>query len=176
MAPVGVPGELHIGGSLLARGYHNRAALTTEKFIIDPFANKEGARLYRTGDLARYLPDGTIEFLGRLDHQVKIRGFRIELGEIEAALAKHPAVREVVVLALGEDSEKRLAAYVVADSDDRLASSLRAHLVARMPEYMVPAAFVRLDEFPLTPNGKLDRRALPTPDDEGYAREAYEAP
>ena len=176
LAPVGVPGELHIGGSLLARGYHNRAALTTEKFIIDPFANKEGARLYRTGDLARYLPDGTIEFLGRLDHQVKIRGFRIELGEIEAALAKHPAVREVVVLALGEDSEKRLAAYVVADSDDRLASSLRAHLVARMPEYMVPAAFVRLDRFPLTPNGKLDRRALPTPDDEGYAREAYEAP
>ncbi|HEY1856005.1 amino acid adenylation domain-containing protein [Acidocella sp.] len=176
LAPLGVTGELHIGGGLLARGYHNRPELTAEKFIANPFSKEAGARLYRTGDRARYLPDGAIEFLGRLDHQVKIRGHRIELGEIEAALAQHPAVREAVVLALAEESRKRLVAYVVADSDDQLASTLRAHLAARVPDYMVPAAFVRLDAFPLTPNGKLDRRALPAPDDEAHARETYEAP
>ncbi|WP_340622342.1 AMP-binding enzyme [Xenorhabdus siamensis] len=132
--------------------------------------------MYRTGDLARYLPDGNLEFLGRNDQQVKIRGFRIEPGEIETRLAEYPAVREAVVLALGDGAEKRLVAYVVAQEEKELANSLRTHLSATLPDYMVPAAFVRLDAFPLTPNGKLDRRALPAPDEDAFARQVYAAP
>ncbi|WP_289997944.1 AMP-binding enzyme, partial [Photorhabdus laumondii] len=129
-----------------------------------------------TGDLARYLPDGNLEFLGRNDQQVKIRGFRIEPGEIEARLIEHLAVSEALVLTLGDGQDKRLVAYVVAEADDRLVNNLYAHLRAILPDYMVPAAFVRLDTFPLTPNGKLDRRALPAPGEEAFARQAYAAP
>ena len=174
--PLGAVGEIYIGGPGVALGYLNRPDLTAERFPIDRFSGDPDARLYRTGDLARYLPDGNLMFVGRTDNQVKIRGFRIELGEIEGRLAEHPAVREAVVLALAKDGDKRLVAYVMADHDDQLASHLRAHLAARLPDYMVPATFVRLDAFPLNPNGKLDRRALPPPDDEAYARATYEAP
>ncbi|MDN7805545.1 non-ribosomal peptide synthetase [Burkholderia gladioli] len=174
--PLGTVGELHIGGDGLARGYLNRPELTAERFLDDPFDPRPGARMYRSGDLARYLPDGNIVFLGRNDHQVKIRGFRIELGEIEARLAAHPAVREAVVLALGEGTDKRLVAYVVAEHDEQLIGAIRDHLAAQLPDYMVPTAFVRLDALPLTPNGKLDRRALPAPDQSALFRQAYEAP
>ncbi|MCH7275301.1 amino acid adenylation domain-containing protein, partial [Burkholderia gladioli] len=142
--PLGAVGELHIGGDGLARGYLNRPELTAERFLDDPFDPRPGARMYRSGDLARYLPDGNIVFLGRNDHQVKIRGFRIELGEIEARLAAHPAVREAVVLALGEGADKRLVAYVVAEHDEQLIGAIRDHLAAQLPDYMVPTAFVRL--------------------------------
>ena len=160
--PIGVAGQMHIGGVSLARGYLNRPELTAEKFIPDPFSAEPGARMYKTGDLARYLPDGNIEFLGRGDHQVKIRGFRIELGEIEAALGQHPAVRKAVVLAR-EDApgEKRLVAYVVAEST---ADELRRFLKDKLPDHMVPAVFVLLDTLPLLSNGKIDQRALPAPD------------
>ncbi|MDB6372144.1 non-ribosomal peptide synthetase, partial [Photorhabdus bodei] len=174
--PLGGVGEIYVGGDGVACGYLNRPELTAEHFLTDPFSDNPDARLYRTGDLARYLPDGNLEFLGRNDQQVKIRGFRVELGEIEARLAEHPAVREAVVLVRGEGQDKRLVAYVVAEAYDGLANSLRAHLQAILPDYMVPSAFVRLDAFPLTPNGKLDRRALPAPDSEAFARQTYEAP
>jgi amino acid adenylation domain-containing protein len=164
--PIGIPGELHIGGAGLARGYLNRPDLTEEKFIPNPFSDEPGARLYKTGDLARYLSDGNIQFLGRLDHQVKIRGFRIELGEIEAVLAQHPAVRATVVMAREDQpGYKHLVAYVVPNQKQVPTSSeLRSFLKEKLPEYMVAAAFVLLDALPLTPNGKVDRRALPTPD------------
>jgi amino acid adenylation domain-containing protein len=164
--PIGVQGELHIGGAGVARGYLNRPELTAEKFIPDPFSAAPGARLYKTGDLARYRPDGNIEFLGRADHQVKIRGFRIELGEIEAALGQHPAVREAVVLAREDAAgEKRLVSYVVADREPLpTTTDLRNFLKEKLPEYMVPAVFVLLDALPLMPNGKVDRWALPAPD------------
>jgi natural product biosynthesis luciferase-like monooxygenase protein len=167
--PVGTPGELFIGGDGVVRGYLFRPELTAERFIADPFSDRPGARLYRTGDLARYLPDGNIEFLGRLDHQVKIRGHRIELGEIEAALGAHPAVREAVVLAR-EDApgDVRLVGYVVlhvANGAHDIAVELRAHARATLPDYMVPAHVVELDAFPLTPNAKVDRKALPSPQD-----------
>jgi amino acid adenylation domain-containing protein len=152
--PVGVPGELCIGGVQPARGYHRRPELTAETFVPDPFG--AGSRLYRTGDLARWRPDGAIEYLGRIDFQVKIRGLRIELGEIEAALASHPAVRDAVVVA----KDARLVAYVVGEAD---ASILRGHLAPSLPEYMIPSAFVFLDAMPLSPNGKVDRKALPEP-------------
>lgn len=162
--PVGVPGELYIGGDGLARGYHQRAELTAEKFIRSPF--DAATRLYRTGDLARFLPDGRIEFLGRIDHQVKLRGFRIELGEIEAALRGHPAVEETVVV-VHEDTpdEKRLVAYLVLALEEQLPSpaDFRLFLQSKLPEYMFPAIYVQLDALPQTPNGKVDRKALPAP-------------
>ena len=164
--PIGVPGELYIGGVGVARGYLNRPGLTAERFIPDPFSHEPGAHMYRTGDRVRWLTDGTLDYLGRLDHQVKIRGFRIELGEIEALLGVHPAVRDVVVVAR-EDThrDKRLVAYVVLhESAGQDTRELRSHLKERLPEYMIPAAFVVLSAIPLTPNGKIDRRALPAPD------------
>jgi amino acid adenylation domain-containing protein len=164
--PVGIAGELYIGGDGLARGYFNGPELTAEKFIPNPYSERLGARLYRTGDLSRYLPDGAIEFLGRLDHQVKIRGFRIELGEIETALSQHPSVRESVVL-LREDApgEKRLVAYLATEPRKTFTvDDLRSFLRQKLPDYMTPAAFVTLDALPLTPNGKIDRRALPAPE------------
>ena len=162
-APVGVEGELYIGGGGIARGYLNRPDLTSEKFIPNPF--QTSGRLYRTGDLARYLPDGNIIFLGRMDHQVKIRGFRIELGEIEAALAEHHAVRQNVVVARqGETGESRLVAYVVANNGvTPEPHDLRVHLQRTLPDYMLPSAYVQLQAMPLTPNGKVDRLALPDP-------------
>ncbi|BAZ54093.1 amino acid adenylation domain-containing protein [Nostoc sp. NIES-4103] len=161
--PIGVVGELYIAGLGLARGYLNRPELTAQKFIPNPFSNKPGERLYRTGDLARYRPDGTLEFLGRIDNQVKIRGFRIELGEIEATLDQHPQVKEVVVIAREDvDNEKRLVAYlVVSQKPGPSISELRHYLLEKLPEYMVPGAFIKLDALPLTPNGKVDYRALP---------------
>jgi amino acid adenylation domain-containing protein len=164
--PVGVPGELYAGGDGLALGYWRRPELTAERFVADPFAGESGARLYRTGDLVRWLPDGTVEYLGRLDSQVKVRGYRIELGEIEAALGKAPGVGESVVV-VREDSpgDKRVVAYVVArEGEDLTAAALKAHLGARLPQFMVPSAFVVLPALPLSPNGKVDRRALPAPD------------
>ncbi|MBD2567364.1 non-ribosomal peptide synthetase [Anabaena lutea] len=161
--PIGVIGELHIGGVGLARGYWHKPELTQEKFISSPFAT--GKYLYKTGDLARYLPNGNIEYLGRIDYQVKIRGFRIEIGEIEAAIHQHPEIREVVVI-VREDKQddKRLVAYVIPQSTDVSVLELRNFLKAKLPDYMIPSAFVVLEEFPLTPNGKIDRRALPAPE------------
>ena len=168
--PVGVIGELYIGGSGLARGYRNRAALTAERFIPDPFGTTPGGRLYWSGDLARWRADGTLECLGRVDHQVKIRGFRVELGEIEAALARHPGVREAAVAARADASgEMSLAAYIVVrdGAEASSAADLRRWLQSLLPDYMVPSAFVSLEALPLTPNGKVDRQALPDP---GQAR------
>jgi amino acid adenylation domain-containing protein len=164
--PVGIVGELYIGGDGLARGYRNRPGLTAERFLPDPFGNPPGGRLYRTGDLARWRPDGKLECLGRVDLQVKVRGFRVELGEIEAALARHPSVRDAVVAARPDPSgEKSLAAYIVPRdaSVSSIAAELRRWLPGTIPEYMVPSVFVVLDALPLTPNGKIDRQALPDP-------------
>ena len=182
--PVGVAGELHIGGAGLARGYLNRPELTQEKFIPDPFSNYSDSRLYKTGDLARYLPDGNIEYLGRIDNQVKIRGFRIELGEIETVLSQYSAVKTAIVMAREDETEqKRLVAYVVSQAEGISAqqeqsllpvTELRQFLKAKLPEYMVPSAFVILESLPLTSNGKVDRRALPAPDFQ--SEEQYVAP
>ncbi|MFM7450744.1 MAG: amino acid adenylation domain-containing protein, partial [Leptolyngbyaceae cyanobacterium] len=174
--PIGIPGELHIGGEGLAQGYLNRPELTEEKFIPNPFDHPkskiQNPKLYKTGDLVRYLPDGNIEFLGRIDNQVKIRGFRIELGEIEAILSQHPAVTQTVVVDRKDASDnKRLIAYFVTnnlsliqDPKFRIQSQLREFLKQKLPDYMIPLAFVLLETLPLTPNGKVDRRALPVPD------------
>ncbi len=164
--PIGVAGELHIGGIGLARGYLNRPELTAQKFIKNPFATEEGARLYKTGDLARYLPDGTIEYLGRLDHQIKIRGFRVELGEIEAVLESYAAVREAAVVAREDvPGDKRLVAYVTLQTGETASiSELQQHLEKQVPAFMVPSAFVLLEKMPISSNGKLDRRALPAPE------------
>lgn len=164
--PIGVPGEMFVGGAALARGYLHRPELTADRFIPNPFNGEPGARLYKTGDLARFLPGRDIEYLGRIDHQVKIRGFRIELGEIESVLCQHVAVREAVVLAR-EDGPggKRLVAYLTTKNGAAPGvSELREYLKIKVPEYMVPAAFVVLDKFPLTNNGKVDRKALPAPE------------
>ncbi|HEX2268538.1 MAG TPA: amino acid adenylation domain-containing protein [Pyrinomonadaceae bacterium] len=160
--PVGVPGELHIGGVGLARGYVNCPDLTADRFVPNAFSNEPGSRLYKTGDLARVLPNGEIDYLGRIDHQVKVRGFRIELGEIESVTAQYQGVREVVVLARSDaPGEARLVAYIVPEKDAAVEiNTLRQHLSERLPEYMVPASFVILEALPLTSNGKVDRRAL----------------
>ena len=174
--PIGVPGELLVGGDGLARAYFRRPELTAEKFIANPFSPEPGGRLYKTGDLVRRVPSGAIEILGRLDHQVKLRGFRIELGEIESVMTGFPGVREAVVLAREDvPGEKRLVAYFSGEKDIA-AGALRAHLERALPEYMVPAAYVSLGALPLTPNGKLDRRALPAPGDHAFGTRAYEAP
>ncbi|MGA9917346.1 MAG: condensation domain-containing protein, partial [Paraburkholderia sp.] len=165
--PIGIAGELYIGGVSLARGYLNLPGLTAEKFIPDPFSGESGRRLYRTGDLARYQTNGNIQYLGRADYQVKIRGFRIELGEIEAALAQHPSIAQAIVT-IDESArgERRLVGYVVAQPQSAPTSvELRSFLKDKLPEHMVPAVFVKLDSFPLSANGKVDRRALPSPGD-----------
>ncbi|WP_052756228.1 hybrid non-ribosomal peptide synthetase/type I polyketide synthase [Lysobacter capsici] len=172
-SPVGVPGDLYIAGDCLAEGYWNRDELTAEHFVPDPFVS--GERMYKTGDRARYWADGTMEFLGRNDFQVKIRGYRIELGEIESALQSCAGVRDAVVVARGEaGSERILVAYWQGDAIE--VSTLRSQLQSRLPEYMLPSAYVHVDQWPLTPNGKLDRAALPAPEGDAHARQAYEAP
>jgi aspartate racemase len=177
--PIGVRGELYAGGDGVARGYLDRPDLTAERFVPDPFSGEPGARLYRTGDLARWRADGSLEFLGRLDHQVKVRGYRIELGEIEAVLARHPAVGRVVVLLL-QDARRdpRLVAYVVAQQagGGLRDGELQEFLQQRLPDYMVPSTFVLLDSIPVTPTGKVDRLALPAPDSVGIDAVSYVAP
>jgi acyl-CoA synthetase (AMP-forming)/AMP-acid ligase II len=164
LAPVGVPGELCIGGDGVALGYHQRPELTADRFIADPFSGRTNARIYRTGDLARWRADGELVHLGRTDFQVKVRGYRIELGEIEVALARHPAVSEACVIAQpGPGGEQRLVGYFVARGVAPEPHALRDHLKASLPDYMVPAVYVTMDKLPLTPNGKVDRRALPAP-------------
>jgi amino acid adenylation domain-containing protein len=181
--PIGVAGELYIGGAGVARGYLNRAELTAERFVPDPYAAQAGARMYRTGDVGRWLSDGNLEFLGRNDDQVKIRGFRIELGEIASRLQEHPAVKEAVVIVREEASgEKRLVAYYTPSALHTLTapesgpSDLRAFLSGRLPEHMVPAAYVLLESFPLTPSGKLERKALPVPTANAYAMRRHVPP
>ena len=182
-APIGVEGEIYIGGAGVARGYLNRPALTAERFVEDPYSSDPHSRLYKTGDVGRWRADGNIEFIGRNDHQVKIRGYRIELGEIEARLLSHARVKEAVVLAReDEPAEKRLVAYytvtALADGDieEVGAEALRAHLETVLPRYMVPVAYVQLQSLPLTPNGKVDRKGLPAPEGDGYAYREYEPP
>jgi amino acid adenylation domain-containing protein/FkbH-like protein len=176
--PVGVPGELYLAGGGLARGYFGRPDLTAERFVSNPFGATKHSRMYKTGDLCRWLPDGNIEYLGRMDHQVKLRGFRIELDEIEAVLAKHPGVRQCLVIAReDEPGLKRLVAYVVGRGGEApTEDSMVDHLKQSLPEFMVPSAFVVLEQFPLTPNGKIDRKALPAPEYKQAPGEGYSAP
>jgi amino acid adenylation domain-containing protein len=165
--PVGVPGELHIAGVGLVRGYLNRPELTAEKFIPHPFSSEPGARLYKTGDVARYLPDGNLEYVGRKDRQIKIRGFRIELAEIELALAQHSSIQEAYLTVYEEEpGQKRLVAYVVCDQSETAltTSALRKYLKERLPDYMIPASFTFQDQLPLNSSGKVDQKALPPPD------------
>jgi arthrofactin-type cyclic lipopeptide synthetase B len=171
--PQGVVGELYIAGVQVARGYLNRPELSAERFLDDPF--QPGGRMYRTGDVARYRPDGNIEYLGRNDDQVKIRGLRIELGEIQARLTQVDGVQEAVVLAREDvPGDKRLVAYYTGERLD--IDLLRSHLLEHLPDYMVPAVFVHLAALPLSPNGKLDRKALPAPDQQSLKTREYEAP
>jgi acyl carrier protein len=164
--PIGVPGELYIGGDGVARGYYKRPELTAERFFANPFRNKEaGARMYRTGDLVRRLTTGEFEFHGRLDGQIKLRGFRIELGEIECALSQHPAIKQAVVV-VREDvpGEKRLVAYLLPNTEAiPTTAELRSFLLPKIPDYMIPVGFIALPSFPSTPNGKVDTKALPVP-------------
>jgi syringomycin synthetase protein SyrE len=178
--PLGVPGELYVGGAGVARGYLNRPSLNAEHFLTDPFGLTDEARMYRTGDLVRMRDDGVIEFLGRNDQQVKIRGFRVEPGEIESLMLTLPGVREAAVIAR-EDAPgaMRLVAYLSVEphlAGRNASSTLRPYLTSQLPDYMVPAAFVVVERLPLTPNGKLDRRALPAPRTEDFAYRQYEAP
>jgi aryl carrier-like protein len=176
--PVGVTGELYIGGDALARDYLNRPALTAERFIPDPFSRRAGRRLYMTGDLARYRTDGEIEFMGRIDNQIKLRGFRVEVEEVAVILGAHPGISEAVVVAReDEPGEKRLVAYVVSAQGHAPSNGeLRSYLKEKLPEYMVPSTFVALEKLPLTSNGKVDRRALPAPDRTRSETESYVAP
>ncbi len=175
LVPIGIPGELYTGGIGLAHGYLNRPELTAERFVPHPWSQTSGERLYRTGDVARYLPDGTLEYLGRVDQQVKVRGFRIELGEIEAVLSQHPQVEtSIVQVHEGTNADKSLVAYVVMQ-EELETKQWRSYLRQHLPEYMVPSAFVRLSALPLTANGKLDRHALPAPDQRRVSG-AYVAP
>ncbi len=191
LVPVGVPGEMYVGGAGVTKGYLNRPELTKERFISSPFEkdevipptplNKGGnepSKLYKTGDLGRYLPDGNIEYLGRIDNQVKIRGFRIELGEIEALLASHPQIWETVVIVRDDTTgDKRLVAYIVPQSEKTITiNEIRQFLKAKLPDYMIPNAFVILDALPLTANGKIDRRALPPPESSSEPSDKYAAP
>ncbi len=170
--PVGVPGELHIGGDGLARGYLNRSDLTEERFIPNPFSDSPADRIYKTGDLSRYLPNGNIVFLGRMDNQVKVRGFRIELGEIEAVLAQHPRIRRnVTVIFQDAVGVGQLAAYFVQEGETvPETADLRDYLKKKLPDYMVPSLFIPMDVFPQTPSGKVDRKALPPPTSHHLAR------
>lgn len=175
--PVGAVGELYVGGEGIARGYLNRPELTAERFLPDPY-NAGGSRMYRTGDLGRWLENGTIEFIGRNDHQVKVRGYRIELEEIEAALLAIEGIEQAVVSVREDEAgQRRLVAYYTEKEQGKLsAESLRRHVTAALPDYMIPAAYVRMERLPLTPNGKLDRKSLPAPEGDAYARRGYEAP
>ncbi|AKQ66004.1 Non-ribosomal peptide synthetase [Myxococcus hansupus] len=175
--PAGIPGELHIGGVQVGRGYRQRPELTAERFIPDAFSGTPGARLYRTGDVARWLPDGTLEYLGRADFQVKLRGFRIELGEIEAALRGHPGVRDAVAVVRQEaQGDARLIAYVTGDAEPLTPAALQAHLQKQLPSHMVPSVFMHLGVLPLNPSGKVDRKALPAPDAPTSPSGQYVAP
>jgi acyl carrier protein len=162
--PVGIPGELYIGGDGVADGYIEQPELTESRFVLNPFTN-DGSRMYRTGDVARYLPDGNVEFLGRGDDQVKIRGFRVEPGEVEAVLRTHPGVHQAVVVSREDGGDKRLVGYYVAPAQNAPTSEdLKAHLHETLPDYMVPASLIRLPSLPLNANGKVDRAALPAPE------------
>ncbi|KAF9556674.1 hypothetical protein EC968_008094, partial [Mortierella alpina] len=174
--PIGVVGELYIGGPGIATGYLNHPDLTAERFLPDPFSNVQGARMYKSGDLVRYLSDGNLVCVGRNDDQVNIRAYRIELSEIQKRLVEYPLVRNAVVVAVGEGDGRQLVAYVEADHQEQLTNSLRKHLARMLPDYMIPAAFVRLDALPLTTRGKIDRRALPDPDFSSFVTQDYVAP
>ncbi|NEP78778.1 MAG: AMP-binding protein, partial [Okeania sp. SIO3B3] len=181
--PIGVVGELHVGGDGLAIDYHNRSELTAEKFIPNPFGKSKATRLYKTGDLASYLGDGNIEFIGRIDNQVKVRGYRIETGEIESNLTQHPSVKQTVVVTREDNSgNKSLVAYLVLESETpegtqtEQIGKLKQYLKERLPEYMIPSGFVVLPQLPLTPNGKVDRKALPVPDNISTLSTEYVAP
>ncbi len=177
LLPAGTVGELYIGGDGLARGYLNRVQLTQDRFVPNPFSSNTGARLYRTGDYARYLPDGNMEFIGRVDEQIKIRGFRVELEEIEKAICNYSNVADSLVTAYQNDNENKfIVAYILCNkSDEKITDKLRAYLDTKLPEYMVPACIIVLDSFPLTPNGKIDKKALPSPDFSQY-RALYREP